>query len=200
MAARNSILGFVFALLLVPATMPQAVRADPHVRNGIYAGIGYGGSWGTIELGDNQQSEVSGTLNVRAGWALRQDLLLGAEYMRWAKDYEYKTLQGSIPYRVTLSGAVAAVTYFPGNVGFMLRGGLGVADASVGIEETSFSSAADISPDPGLAVLLAAGYEVRLTTKFALGADLDTLYLGVSDDALDRAYVYGANLQLNWYW
>ncbi|MDH4035943.1 MAG: outer membrane beta-barrel protein [Candidatus Krumholzibacteria bacterium] len=198
MTARKSVHGLLLVLAL--AAMPMPGRAEPHVRNGIYAGAGYGADWGKVELAGQQQTESSGTLNLRLGWALRQNLLLGAEYMRWAKDYEYKTLDGSIPWRVTLSGMVAAVTYFPGNQGFMLRLGLGVADASVDADATSFSEAASYSPDPGLAVLLAVGYEVRLTTRFALGADFDVLYLAVSDDTFDRAYVYGINLQLNWYW
>jgi len=92
------------------------------------------------------------------------------------------------------------VTYFPGNAGFMLRGGLGLALVSADAEETAFTPAASFSPDPGLAVLAAVGYEFRLTEKFALGADFDMLYLDVSDASLDRAYVYGLNLQLNWYW
>jgi hypothetical protein len=198
MPVRSVVRTLVLTLVLVALAQPG--RAEPAVRNGIYAGIGYGGCWGKVELDGRQQSESSGTLNLRAGWALEQNLLLGAEYMRWAKDYDYQTLQGDIPYSVTLSGVVAAVTYFPGNVGFMLRGGLGVALVSADAEETTFSPAASYSPDPGLAVLLAGGYEVRLTPKFALGADLDMLYLGVSDETLDRAYVYGLNLQLNWYW
>jgi hypothetical protein len=198
MSVRGSVFLFLFALGV--ATLPLPGRAEPHVRNGIYAGAGYGADWGKVELDGNQKSESSGTLNLRLGWALKQNLLLGAEYMRWAKDYEYKTLDGNIPWSVTLSGVVAAVTYFPGNEGFMLRCGLGVADASVDADATSISDVASYSPDPGLAVLLAAGYEFRLTTRFALGADFDVLYLAVSDDALERAYVYGVNLQLNWYW
>ena len=189
-------------LLLVTVILPVTGAAEPHVRNGLYAGFGYGGNWAKVELASRQKAEWTGALSVRAGWALKQDLLLGAEYARWAKDYAIATLQGDIPYEVTLSGAVMALTYFPGSEGFMLRVGGGVAMAEINITPPpQFNVAAEsISPDPGFALLAGVGYEARLTEKFALGADFSMLYLGVSGDELDRAYVYGLNVDFNWYW
>ncbi len=190
------------ALLLVTVTLAVNAAAEPHVRNGLYAGFGYGGNWAKLELANSQKAEWTGTWSVRAGWALKQDLLLGAEYTRWAKDYAIATLQGDIPYEVTLSGAVMALTYFPGNEGFMLRVGGGVAMAEINITPPpQFSIPAEsISPDPGFALLAGLGYEARLTEKFALGADFSMLYLAVSDAGFDRAYVYGLNVDFNWYW
>lgn len=185
---------------------PSESRAEPHVRNGWYAGIGYGGNFAKLDLADSQgysqESEWSGTLNLRAGFAIDQNLLLGAEYIRWTKDYAIANLQGDIPVDVTLSGTVLAVTYFPGNAGFMLRGGLGVAMANVAVDPPPQIAVAvtDLEPDPGLAFLVATGYEARLTTRFALAGEFDVLYLGVSDDAIDHIYIYGINFQFNWYW
>ncbi|HEU4366043.1 MAG TPA: hypothetical protein VFT13_11330 [Candidatus Krumholzibacteria bacterium] len=191
-----------FALAPAIVAVPGSAWAEPHVRNGWYGGIGYGGCWANFDLIDTDESQWSGTLNLRAGYALDQDLLLGAEYMRWAKDYEIATLQGDVPVAVAFSGTVVAVTYFPGNAGFMLRAGLGVALADVDVDESPLGavSVSDIAPDPGLAAMMATGYEVRLTTKFALGADFNVLYLGVKDESIDGAYVYGVNVQFNWYW
>lgn len=188
-------------IALGAAVVPGASRAEPHVRNGWYAGIGYGGCWGNVDVADTRESQWSGTLNLRAGYALDQDLLLGVEYMRWAKGYDLATLQGNVPVDVALTGTVLAVSYFPGNAGFMLRGGLGVAVADVDVDDPPQDFPVHgIEPDPGLAAMVSMGYELRLTTTFALGAEADLLYLDVSDDAIDSASVYGVNVQFNWYW
>jgi hypothetical protein len=191
----------MLALLLVAGAWPGAGHAEPHTRNGWYAGLGYGGNWARVDISGTPESQWAGTLNLRAGYALQTDLLLGAEYTRWSKDYEIGRLSGDIPLEVTLAGAVVAVTYFPGNAGFMLRGGCGVAFADVNVDNPPPGSAVETaSPDPGVAALVAVGYEVRVTTRLALGADFNMLYLGVSDDVVDGAFVYGLNLQFNWYW
>lgn len=192
----------VLATALVLCALASGARAEPHVRNGACVGVGYGGDWAKVVLGDDQGSEWSNMVSARAGWALDQDLVLGVEYARWAKDYAIATLQGDVLYDVTLTGVLAAVTYFPGNTGFLLRGGVGAALADIDTDAPAGTDPAlvAVSPDPGVAALVSAGYEARLTTSFALGVTFDVLYLGVSDDNLDYAYVYGLNLQLNWYW
>jgi hypothetical protein len=199
---RTTLCRALVAGALALAALAPAGHAEPHVRNGWFAGFGYGGSWGQVNFEDDQRAEWSGTWTARAGYALDQDLLLGVEYLRWAKDYAIATLDGDIPVGVALSGTLLAVSYFPGNAGFMLRGGLGVATADVDEEPPAGvePQLAGVSPDAGLAALVCAGYEARLTARFALGAVFEVLYLGVSDDALDDAYVYGLNVQFNWYW
>ena len=204
--SRHLVVAIAVLSVVSVEVWPRELRAEPHVRNGWYAGLGYGGNYAKLDLADSQgydeESEWSGTLNLRAGFAIDQNLLLGAEYIRWTKDYAIANLQGDIPADVTLSGTVLAVTYFPGNAGFMMRGGLGVAMANVAVEPPPqiADPPTDLEPDPGLAFLVATGYEARLTTRFALAGEFDVLYLGVSGDAIDHIYIYGINFQFNWYW
>ena len=198
---RRTAAGALLVIALSLAAWPGTGRAEPHTRTGWYAGLGYGGCWANVDLAGIRESEWAGTVTLRAGRALRQDLLLGGEFIRWAKDYTLATPDGYIPVGVKLGGTVMAVTYFPGNAGFMLRGGLGVALAEVRIDvPVPGGVLSAVSPDPGLAAVLSAGYEARLTARFALGAGFDVLYLGVRDDAMDSTYVYGLNSQFNWYW
>jgi hypothetical protein len=46
----------------------------------------------------------------------------------------------------------------------------------------------------------AMGYEMRVTSRFALGAEGDVVYLGVSGEAIDTVFGYGIAVELNWYW
>ncbi|HEX5132195.1 MAG TPA: outer membrane beta-barrel protein [Candidatus Krumholzibacteria bacterium] len=188
---------------LAALAVPRPVHAEPHVRNAWFLGVGYGGGWADVQIGDlTTDPEWSGLLNARAGYALRQDLLLGGEYTRWAKDYAYVKLEGDVPVTLTLSGITAAVTYFPGNAGFMLRGGVGVSVASVDVRppDTIDFPVSGKSSENGIAMLAAMGYEARVSEKFALGLEFDVAYLGIGGDVIDHAYLYGLNLQLNWYW
>lgn len=199
--SRRDAVRLASAFALFVAALPGPARAAPHLRDGWYGGIGYGGGRASAELVGVRQSRWSGTVGLRAGCALGQDLLLGAEFMRWADDNDVTTPQGSVPARLTLAGAVVAVTYFPGGAGFMLRGGLGlaVADTDIASPAPADPPAAESSLDTGIAAMVSAGYEVRLSARFALGAAVDLLYLGVSGAAIDRAYIYGVNIQFNWY-
>jgi hypothetical protein len=199
---RRSIPIHALALVVVVALAGPAA-AEPHVRDGFFAGFGFGGGWASVVIADDRQpAEWSGTLSARAGWALDQDLLLGAEYTRWAKDDEIARLEGDIPVKLTFSSVVPAVTFFPGNVGFKIRGGAGLAMATI---EAYPPAGVEFALDgkktyTGIAALFAFGYEARVTTRFAFGADFGFNYLAIDEIVAEDVFIYGLDLQLNWYW
>jgi hypothetical protein len=134
--------------------------------------------------------------------ALDDDLLLGLEAWSWAKDYEVETSTAPVPVETRLTAATVAATYFPGNAGFFLRGGVGVADGRVEVSPPAGVSfpVSGRTQDTGVAVIGALGYEARLTSRFALGGEGDVVYLGVDGDAIDTVFGYGIAVELNWYW
>lgn len=54
--------------------------------------------------------------------------------------------------------------------------------------------------ETGFALAAAAGYEWRLTKKFALGPQVEFNYLNIGGDLVDTANFFDATLGFNWYW
>jgi len=176
--------------------------AEPHTRTGPYLGFGFGLESVSWKSEDGERDvEASGTLTARAGWALKPTLLVGAEFWGWANEYEVQTSSGAIPINVRLTSTTAAVTVIPGNAGFFLRLGAGLAYGDVESSPPSGVSGSVAPPDSdtGFAFIFAPGYEWRLTARFALGFQGDIVYLGLND-VLQDAFGYGLNAQFNWYW
>ncbi len=201
--ATASALAIVVLTALAGLAVTTPARAEPHVRDGLCLGVGFGSGSATINWkGSNSQSEWSGTVAARAGWAVSQPVMLGLEFRGWSKDYDIATLQGDVPVKFRLSGTTAAVTYFPGNEGFLLKGGLGVAIASVEVTPPAGVDypVSGTSTKTGFAALVAMGYEFRVSRTFALGAELDTQYLKLDSSEIRSVFIYGLAAELNWYW
>ncbi len=197
------------ALCVIATTVVAAVssaglaRAEQPSRTGFSAGFGLGGasvSW-TWPDGERRREE-SGAGNARAGWAVSQGVLLGIELWAWSKDYEIGSAPEDVPANVTVWTATAAATYYPGNTGFFLRGGLGLGQ---GRAEISPPASVDFpvsgeSSDTGLALLGATGYEAGVTKHMTLGGAMHIVYAGIDAAPFDNVLGYGLTAQLNWYW
>lgn len=166
--------------------------AQPHQRSGFFIGFNLGAGNAEISVPDVGDSDRAwgGAADFRLGGAIKEDLLLGAESSGWAKDKDGTT--------VTLSAIALAATYYPGNQGFFLRGGMGLATSSVEIELTNgFTQSKN---ETGFGLLGAMGYEWRLTKKFALGPQVEFVYLNIGGDLVDTANFFDVTLGFNWYW
>lgn len=185
---------------------PQRANAlEPANRNGVFLGFGLGvgnatWNWG-LDL-DNSPNEVSGTLHLRAGTALRRDLVVGLEFAAWVKDYDLEA-EGAVvgDARASFSATTLAATWFPGNLGWYLRGGLGLAlahgKADFGLP--GFGVRID-NEERGIALLGATGFELRLTRRFAVGPEVELFYLGMSGDGVDDIVVVDGAMEFTWYW
>ena len=189
-------------IAIVCIVAPVAAGAAPHTRLGLCAGLGFGVesvSW--TDADGARDAESSGTANARIGYAVKSDLVLGVEFWGWAKEYEVLTSSGTVDIDVQLTATTLAVTYYPGNAGFFLRLGAGLAYSRVdlnvpaGVDPPANGS----GTEAGVAVLFAPGYEFRLTRTLALGAQGDVVYMGLSD-VIENPFGYGLNVQFNWYW
>jgi len=163
-----------------------------HERNGFMIGFGIGvGSLGIEDAGDR---EVSGIGDFRIGYAVRPDVVLHLETNGWTKKYT-DALLGIGDVTVTSSSVVAAVTYYPQGNGAWFRGGVGGGRMNVELESGSVTISDD---DTGFAALFAAGYEWRLTKKFALGPHAEFTYQNL--DILGATTLFGGALDFDWYW
>ncbi|HEU4366303.1 MAG TPA: outer membrane beta-barrel protein, partial [Candidatus Krumholzibacteria bacterium] len=116
--------------------------------------------------------------------------LLGLESSGWAKEEGGATL--------SLSTLAFGVTYYPGETGFLLRGGIGFASSSYELElSNGFTQS---KTETGFGLQGAMGYEWRLTQKFAMGPQVEYVYLNIGGDLVDTANFFDATLGFNWYW
>jgi opacity protein-like surface antigen len=176
------------SLLACVATSALA-GTHPHDRNGFAIGFGFGG--GSAGIQDGDQREGGGTGNFRIGYAVTPEILIHFEAAAWTRTFSENI--GDVTW--TFSTSAAAVTYFPSNVGVFVRGGIGIGIAQVEIEENNVKVSSD---ETGFGFLVAAGYEWRLTTKFALAPQIEYSYQDL--DILKSSDVIGGGLGFNWYW
>lgn len=184
------------AMLASPLAVGSAVAdTHPHSRTGFFIGFGLG--WGNAgaNLAGNidTERENSGSANFRLGWSVSESVTLGLENSSWVKSYQ---LDPSTDMKLTTTATTFAVTVFPQNVGVYLRGGIGVAAASVEVKSVVTVS----DTEYGLGLLGAVGYEWRLTQKFALGPQLQWAYLDINDELTDSIDFFSATAQATWYW
>ena len=193
----------VIGALWLAAMVPPA-RAESPLRSGLALGFGLGGgsvSW--LWPDDERRGEWSGAGNARVAWALGRELLLGVEFWGWSKDYELGSIPEDVPAEVRFWSANAAATYFPGDTGFYVRGGVGWGEGRVEITpppsvvDFPVSGEANAS---GLSLLGAMGYEFGVTPRLALGGAVHAVYLAIDADHFENVFGYGFTAQLNWYW
>lgn len=181
------------SLLAISMYAGSAVAGShPHDHHGFFLGFNLGGGTADISVPDGEDTdrEWGGVGNFRIGGAIKNNLLLGAETSGWVKDENNTT--------VSLSTIEFAATYYPGSEGFFLRAGAGFGTTSV---ERDLGSEGKLSKDEsGFALSAAAGYEWRLTNKFALGPQVEFVYLNIGGDLVDTANFFDATLGFNWYW
>jgi hypothetical protein len=186
------------AAVALPAT--DAFAGKPHDRTGFYIGFGVGAGtagWNWAEdAGGGDAAEGSFVLDFRLGWAVKDNLVMGLENSTWAKNY---AVAGTpVEATFTFNATTFGLTYFPGNMGLYLKGGLGFGQ---GTGEIDLGGGFNLAQsDPGFALLGAFGYEWRLTDKFALGPQVEAFYIKPDGEVFDNATVVDATVQLNWYW
>jgi hypothetical protein len=195
---------FVIAVCMGLAARAAPVAAAQPTRNGLSLGFGLGG--GTVSLAwpdDERQNEHSGAGALRVAWAVRQDLLVGIEGWAWSKDYELGSVPENVPAEVAVWSTTLAATFFPGNTGFFLRGGIGVGGGRA--EVTPPPSVVDYPVSgtwttTGWSLVGASGYEIGVTPHLALGGTMHIVYVAADDAPFDNVLGYGLTVQFNWYW
>lgn len=178
----------VAALTLLIALTTVATRASaddhPHTRGGFVLGLGLGVGSAEGRLDDDRdvlfttERTGGGAANFRIGYAANPSLVLGLESTVWGRTDEERVFGGNVEISTTLSITAFALTWYPTEGGFFARAGLGVGVARQEYDLGGVSAEIDGS---GVGLLLAAGYEWRLTKTFALGAQFDLGFMNLGD-------------------
>jgi hypothetical protein len=179
----------VVSVILLAMSLPSLAAAAgpyPQTRQGWLVGFGVGGGSAAISVGSaTSDREAGGAGTFRVGYAFQPQLSLELDANTWTKTENSVTLSFSV--------ATAAINYYPGASGLVLRGGIGSgsADATILVGSHSFKGS-----ESGLGLTFGAAYEFRVTRTFAIGPQLDYSLAKFSD--FDSNHMIGS-LGFNWY-
>jgi outer membrane autotransporter protein len=187
---RAKILGLI-ALISILTCLPlnTAQAAWTHERDGILLGFNLGGGTAAVDFTgqDDRESSLGGSF--RLGYAFTPQFAAGIEGTFWTKE-----VIDDVTW--TFNVTTAALTYYPGAAGFYVRGGIGAGSMELEIDQGG--GVTNKFSDDGFGFLLGAGYEWRLTRKFALGPAVDYSYARVNELDISLNYV-NFTLGANWY-
>lgn len=187
-------------LMLSLASGVSLAGGDPPKRTGLFLGFNLGAGAGDLTMTDEYDpylsnrydlnGETGGFAIFRLGGAIRNNLLLGVESSAWVRELNDVTY--------TMTSMAFAATYYPGDIGFLLRGGFGLGTSGTSMGQGNGWVLS--KGNAGLSLIAAAGYEWRLTKKFALVPEVDLAHFQIGKGLVERATIMGATLGLGWYW
>jgi hypothetical protein len=187
-AAVNNRPSFHFVLLSIMIALPALAAADPHpqTREGWLVGFGVGGGSAAISAdGSSSDRQGGAAASFRVGYAFQPELSAELNSNGWSKEDAGLT--------TTFTVTTAAINYYPGAQGVVLRGGVGFGSTSISAKSGGTTVTASES---GLGLLVGAAYEFRLGRTFALGPQVEYSYMTLSD--FNANYV-NLCLGFNWY-
>jgi hypothetical protein len=175
----------VLVALLLPS-IALAAGPYPQTREGWLVGFGVGGGSAGLTA-DNVSSDREGGAagSFRVGYAFQPQLSLELNTNGWTKEQDGVT--------VSFSVIAAALNFYPGAQGLVLRGGLG---GGSGTAQVQVGSLVVKETKSGFGITAGAGYEFRVTRTFAVGPQVD--FGWTSLDTFDANYINGC-LGFNWY-
>jgi hypothetical protein len=181
--------GIALALLFSLAGLVSGAAAGthPHDRQGWTLGLGLGGGSAVFEPDGGASLDREGGFGgaFRVGYAFNPKFAAGILSSGWSKEQNGAT--------TTFSVGGVGVTFYPDAAGFHFSAGIGGGNGEV---STRIGNVTTSISESGLGFLAAAGYEWRLTRRFALGPQIDFGYASLDSGSFD--YVNGV-LQANWY-
>ena len=204
---ENNLLRWLVPMVLVVAVLWPAgsVRAEDHVRDGWFIGMGYGYGRGAITTSDGHDAAYrdGATPQIRFGHAVSQHFMAGMEYGGWM----FEEGDVDLKYRYSLQTVTAALSWHPGPVntywgGFYSRAGVGLAWGRanrIRLEDQEQIDTVHIT-ETGLGLAFQIGYEFRITHNAAAGLSLGYSHLEIDKDLFKEARYVPMAMTLNWYW
>jgi len=212
MTRGTSVRLLLAATLSVPllADVSEAVR--PVERHDWVAGVAYGVGPADIDYNSTEfdsGSEKGASPQFRLGKMIGNNFMIGIEDRQWLNAGGVNEYQ----LRGNIQNFDLVLTTYPGNganwtSGFLLHAGVGYAHARVsalapypeGSDEYGNTHYVVAERDEnGLGLMIGGGYELRVSSHFAVGAVISWNYLDFEDEIFDKATFIPGGLNLNWY-
>lgn len=204
----------IILLVLTQVCGPSAARAlQPHERSGWYGGLGFGPARGAVHVAEEEGVwwDTGSTPQIRLGKMLSSRFGLGLDVQTWFNEFGSAGEDLPLQLKIRITGNIWALagSWFPGAPdsfwgGFFARAGVGPAIAN-------YAAAIPDPSDPtggreiqvridewGWGVMIALGYEFRISRHFAAGLQISSNYLWINEE-IERVWFGGPVLQLLWY-
>lgn len=152
----------LLAIAACGAAPAEAWAGHLQERRGFWVGFGFGAGSGTDYCGQCESDREWGFAgDVRLGWALNQQVLLGTEINVWSRELGDDTT-------VSFYDVLGVVTVYPlaRESGFFLKAGLGA-----GYQDTEYRSGNTTvrsEQGPGLGFMAGTGYDIRAWRKWSI--------------------------------
>jgi hypothetical protein len=192
----------------------SARALEAHDRAGWYLGLGFGPARGAVFVAGEPGGELwetGSSPQIRLGKMLGRRFALGLEAQTWFVEGGTAGEDLPIQLKLRLTGHLWALagTWFPGRPdsfwgGFYARAGAGPAIANYAVaipdpdDPESGQELQERVDEWGWGLVVALGYELRVTRHFAAGLQVSSNYLWIHEE-VDRMWYGGPVLQLNWY-
>ena len=191
------------AFLCLAVIRPSDLFAlQEHARGGWLLGVSLGSGPGKYEdsMADVSSSEPGGLITFRVGRMIQPSLLLEAELTGWAREEEASEAyeEGTLLSNLALAGTFYPLDPLSLLGGVYVRAGIG-SGAITNILTSKVNSIALSTTETGLGFLLGAGFELRVTKKFALGVGVSFDKLSIGGEVYESAQFIGYALDFNWY-
>jgi hypothetical protein len=163
----------LLAALTILFTSPSLTTAQERQGFWIGAGVGVGSAALRCDTCDDGR-DVSGGLNISAGWTANERLLFGGELnvVAMLREADLFTptgalLEEDVPATFVLYHLLGTVTFYPkASSGFFLKGGAGLSGVDAQIDyDTPYLT---IPIGKGLGVLAGAGYDIRVGRRISV--------------------------------
>jgi len=197
----------ILVLSVVMLSIPSEIRAqvgNEHKRDTWYIGFGIGsGDGGTtlqhgeyISLKNNFPGIKTGrvTANFKFGTTVTSKLLAGFDLTA----IRAQGKENDVECITQITNYNGMVTYFPKELGFFVRGGMGMAEHYAEIKDQDISRGTMYT---GFDVLMGAGYAFWLLKSFnlSLNADYSKQFYGKSEHRSRESNFFNIYLSFDWF-
>jgi opacity protein-like surface antigen len=203
------VLGIV--LLAASASFGISEAAQPVERHNWAAGVAYGFGPADVDL---NSAELYTDWERGASPQIRLGRMIGSHFMIGVEDRQWIDEGGIRGYKVrgNIQNVSFVVTAYPGRTsdltsGFMVQLGAGVAQARVSAlepyeEPNEWGETYEVvakKDESGWGFLIGGGYELRVSSHFAVGAAVTFNSLEFNEQIFDRVKFIPGAFSLTWY-
>ncbi len=192
------------ALLIGIPICTASAGFKPTTHSGFYVGLGIGGGGLKLktDLADddftiNSDSETGIAANFRIGFAVSNRVLLGIEGNTWSREYKEANDIYELNWQLLLGNATLAVTYYPTDR-FFVKGGPSIGVTSIEVDSPAFNLGYKDNAS-GFGFMLGAGWELRLTNRFAVVPSAQWILQEVKTDEFEHLQSNADNVSANYF-
>lgn len=200
------------ALALLSPLATPAHAARPVERHNWVAGVAYGVGRADVDLNNDE---------IQTGWTkgaspqFRFGKMIGSHFSIGLENREWLDEGGNADYKVraNFQNFNVVLTAYPGRTsdmtsGFFIHAGAGISHARLSALEPIPGGGDQwgntyeelvVHDESGFGYMVGAGYELRVSSHFAVGAVVSYNSLTFDDQVFDQVKFFPGGLNLNWY-